>query len=169
MSSASRIHLETPNSATADWEVRGAHHGDVTSVALAIAELLGELGGTAPPSTALESATRALIDNEAAGTVLVASAPGALVGVLAASWQTAIHVPGRYGLIQDLWVAPHLRSQSVGAALIAALCEQAREQGMTRIEVGLPRESYAGIAATQAFYERENFALLGIRMRRILT
>jgi len=149
--------------------VRSASIEDTAAVATAVAELLSELGGTPPPSSELASATQALIDDKSAGAVLVADSGQELTGVLAASWQTAIHVPGRYGLIQDLWVAPSARSQSVGAALLTALCELAREQNITRIEVGLPRESFAALAATQAFYEREGFSPLGPRMRRILS
>ena len=39
---------------------------------------------------------------------------------------------------------------------------------MARVEVGLPRESFAGIRATEAFYLRNGFEPLGPRMRRML-
>jgi GNAT superfamily N-acetyltransferase len=94
---------------------------------------------------------------------------GAIVGVLAASWQTAIHVPGRYALIQDLWVAASHRGQAIGGALLDALFALARERAMARVEVGLPRESFAGIRATEAFYLHNGFAPLGARMRRLLS
>ncbi len=94
---------------------------------------------------------------------------GAIVGVLGASWQTAIHVPGRYALVQDLWVAPSHRGQAIGGALLDALFARAREQAMARVEVGLPRESFPGIRATEAFYLHNGFAPLGARMRRLLS
>jgi GNAT superfamily N-acetyltransferase len=155
--------------ATPGWRVRAARLRDVQAIADALTQLLVELDGTPPPKTAMEVAAGCLVEDQAAGAVLVAEADGTIVGVLAASWQTAIHVPGRYGLIQDLWVDPARRSQAIGAALVAELCLLAGEQGIARLEVGLPRERFAAIGPTTAFYRREGFATLGPRMRRILT
>jgi GNAT superfamily N-acetyltransferase len=93
---------------------------------------------------------------------------GTIVGVLAASWQHAIHVPGRYGTIQDLWVHPEWRSRAIGCDLIEAFCDLARREGAKRLEVGLPRESFARIGATEAFYRANGFEHLGPRMRRKL-
>jgi GNAT superfamily N-acetyltransferase len=142
---------------------------DGADVVVAVQELLLELGGTPPPAPELEAAALELIEDERAGAVLLARAGDELVGVLAASWQLAIHVPGRYATIQDLWVHPSWRSRAIGAELLDALVELARERGMARIEVGLPRESFSAIDATAAFYRRNDFAPLGPRMRRILS
>jgi GNAT superfamily N-acetyltransferase len=152
-----------------DWRVRDAVAGDVAAIAAAVSELLRELGGTPPPPAAMEGVVRVLLGDGEAGTVVVAEADGGLlVGVLAASWQMAIHVPGRYGLIQDLWVHPKWRSRAVGAGLIAALIEAAREHRVARIEVGLPKSSFAQIRATESFYAANGFEPLGARMRRSL-
>jgi GNAT superfamily N-acetyltransferase len=152
-----------------DWRVRAATAEDLPRVVSAIAELLSELGGAPPAPVAMHDTARALIEDSQAGALLVAEAEGgAIVGVLAASCQLAIHAPGRYLLIQDLWVDPAWRSRAIGGELIAALARLAREQGMSRLEVGLPRESFAGIRATEAFYLRNDFTLLGVRMRRVL-
>jgi GNAT superfamily N-acetyltransferase len=138
-------------------------------VAAAVAELLRELGGASPPLPAMQTAARVLLDDPRAGALLVAEADGAIVGVLGASWQSAIHIPGRYALIQDLWVHPSWRGTGVGAGLLAALFELAREQGLARVEVGLPGERFAGLAATRGFYLANGFTPLGARMRRGLT
>ncbi len=125
----------------------------------------------------MQAAARALLDDPQVGALLVAEAGsatadaeagGALVGVLGASWQTAIHVPGRYALIQDLWVHPSWRGQAVGAGLLAALFELARELALARAEVGLPREATRASQATEAFYRANGFTPLGARMRRML-
>jgi GNAT superfamily N-acetyltransferase len=150
------------------WYVRPACDDDVPAIAEAIAELLLELGGTAPDAPAMQASARSLLGDGDAGVLLVADAEGTLVGVLAASWQTAIHVPGRYALIQDLWVHPAWRSRAIGADLLGALCELASGRRIARIEVGLPRESFAAIRATEAFYLHHGFAPLGSRMRRLL-
>ena len=150
------------------WEVRAARPGDVEAVAAAVRELLVELGGTPCAAPAMQAAASTLIDNPAAGAVLLAQAEEQLVGVLAASWQLAIHVPGTYALIQDLWVRRDWRGRAVGSGLLAALFELARARGLERVEVGLPRESFAGFAATEAFYLGSGFAPNGPRMRALL-
>ncbi len=171
------------------WRVRAAVGADTSAIAGAVHQLLRELGGTPPPLIEMERTVRALIGDPTAGALLVAEERGAgagggaeehgagggagengaIVGVLGASWQTAIHVPGRYALIQDLWVASSHRGQAIGGALIDALLALAREQAMARVEVGLPRESFAAIRATETFYLNNGFAPLGARMRRLLS
>jgi GNAT superfamily N-acetyltransferase len=157
-----------PASAAASWSVRAATLADVPAAALAVGELLDELGGKRPLPAELEEEARALVEDPALGALLVAEAGGEVVGVLAASFARAMHVPGRYAVIQDLWVDPAWRSRTIGADLLAAIAALARELGMPRIEVGLPQETFAGIRATEAFYLGNGFVSLGIRMRRRL-
>jgi GNAT superfamily N-acetyltransferase len=153
---------------SASWNVRAATLEDVPAAARAVGELLDELGGRRPSAEDLEAEARALVEDPSVGALLIAEAGGELVGVLAASYGRAMHVPGRYVVIQDLWVHPAWRSRTIGADLLAAIDAVAREQGMARIEVGLPQESFAAIRATEAFYLGNGFASLGIRMRRLL-
>lgn len=148
--------------------VRGATHGDVAAIAAAIELLLVELGGRRPARAALEAEIVAALDDPAIGAMLVAESADEIVGVLSASWQRALHVPGRYATIQDLWVDPAHRSDGVGGALVDELVALCQAQGVARIEVGLPRESFDAIRATEAFYERNEFEQLGPRMRRLL-
>lgn len=148
--------------------VREATREDLPAVVEAVEELLAELGGRRPSRPEMEAEVGALIDDGALGTLLVAEDDGSLVGVLGASWQRAIHVPGRYATIQDLWVHPEWRSRGIGAELVEALAARAREQGVGRIEVGLPRETFAAIEQTEAFYRGAGFEHLGPRMRRLL-
>jgi GNAT superfamily N-acetyltransferase len=153
-----------PEAATS-WHVRTARGDDVPAVVGAMEELLLELGGKPAGTRALEEATRALLADRDAGALLVAQANHAIVGVLGASWQTAIHAAGRYALIQELWVNPSWRSHEIGSDLLIALFALARERQITRVEVGLPQESFAGIAATEVFYRRNGFTPIGPRMR----
>jgi len=149
--------------------VRAGTADDAPAVAKAVEELLIELGGERPSATALEEAVRRLAEDRDAGALLVAEDDGDVVGVLAASWQYAIHVPGRYGTIQDLWVHPEWRSRSLGRELIMALVREASEAGVPRLEVGLPQESFANLGATERFYRENDFKPLGPRMRRLLS
>jgi GNAT superfamily N-acetyltransferase len=153
---------------TQGWIVRRATSEDVAGVVVAVQELLLELGATPPSASDLEEVACELVEDRDAGVILVARVRSEVVGVLAASWQLAMHVPGRYALIQDLWVHSAWRSRAIGADLITALVELAREQGVACIEVGLPRDSFAGIDATARFYRDQGFTTLGPRMRRVL-
>ena len=148
--------------------VREATLGEVPQVAAAVESLLVELGGRRPSPAEMEAEVRAIIEDPEVGTMLVADSPGGIVGVLGASWCRAIHVPGRYAVIQDLWVHPEWRSRGVGAELVEAIVELCGERGVGRIEVGLPRESFEAIKATEAFYLGNEFEHLGPRMRRLL-
>lgn len=153
---------------TAPATIRPAGDADAAAVAAAVEQLLLELGGRRPPRERLEAEVRAALADPGIGATLVAEGGGEIVGVLSASWQRALHVPGRYATIQDLWVDREWRSRKVGAALVDGLAELCRAEGVARIEVGLPRETFAAIAATTAFYERNGFEHLGPRMRRLL-
>ena len=148
--------------------VRTAQAGDAAAVARAVEALLEELGGRRPERAALESEVAALLGGDGVGELLVAEEDGAIVGVLAASWQRAIHVPGPYATIQDLWVDPAWRSRGIGAELVAALAARARERGVARLEVGLPREDFAALEQTESFYRGAGFEHLGPRMRLLL-
>ena len=154
--------------ATQQATVREAGAGDVEGVAAAVASLLAELGGRMPSPAQMEAEVQALLDDPQGGSVLIAEADGKIVGVLTASWQRAIHVPGVYATVQDLWVDEDWRSGGVGAELVEAIASQARSRGVSRLEVGLPRETFAAIASTESFYKRNGFEHLGPRMRRLL-
>jgi len=152
----------------ANARIRAASGEDAPAVAAAVEALLIELGGERPSTAALQEAARTLAGDPQLGALLVAEYEGKVVGILAASWQYAIHVPGRYGTIQDLWVHPDWRSRALGRELILALVRQATEIGVPRLEVGLPQETYAQLGATERFYRENDFTPLGPRMRRLL-
>jgi para-aminobenzoate synthetase len=155
-------------STATELRVRLAERGDIPAAAAGVGALLEELGGEVPPAADLEAATRVLVERPEVGTLLVAEAGGKVVGVLAASWVYAVHVPGHYGVIQDLWVRPDFRSRAVGRELVESYAALAAERGAARLEVGLPKESFERIEATERFYLGNEFASLGIRMRRKL-
>ncbi len=154
--------------AAASPHVRAAATRDAPAIAAAVHELLLELGGRAAPVSAIEAAARALLGDREAGALLVAHEGEELVGVLGASWQSALHIPGRYGLIQELWVHPSRRGRAIGGELLDAIFALARELRIARVEVGLPRDGFVGLGATEAFYRGHGFELLGARMRALL-
>lgn len=155
-------------SVQAQVTARVAVAADAPAIAAGVSELLREIGGNPAAPELLEAQARELIEDPGAGVVLVAEDRGEVVGVLGASWQRAIRVPGRYGLIQELWVAPSHRRLQVGARLLEELAQVALVQGIARLEVGLPGEGFAQRDATEAFYARNGFDPIGLRMRRRL-
>jgi GNAT superfamily N-acetyltransferase len=158
-----------PGTETADWTTRPATSADTAAVAAAVEQLLVELGGRRPPREDLQAEIEATLADPGVGALIVAEAEKEIVGVLSASWQRALHVPGRYATIQDLWVDPDWRSRRVGAGLVDELVTLCGKQGVARIEVGLPRESFDAIRATEAFYLGNGFEQLGPRMRRFIS
>ncbi len=148
--------------------VRRARPSDAPALAAAVRGLLVELGGEPPDAAAARNAAQALLDDPSGGAVLVAEAGDRIVGVLAASWLRALHAPGGYGLIQELWVDPAWRRRAVARELMQAFLELARDRRIERVEVGLPRAGFAGIGATEAFYRASGFSELGVRMHRTL-
>jgi GNAT superfamily N-acetyltransferase len=161
-------HTDVDGSAVS-WNIRRAGHADTPGVVIAAQELLLELGATPPQARALEQTVRELLDDDGAGAVLVACTDRDVIGLLGASWQVAVHVPGEYATIQDLWVHQAWRSRSVGRELVAALVDVCGARGIVRIDVGLPRDSFRALGATEAFYLDNGFAPVGPRMRRVLT
>jgi GNAT superfamily N-acetyltransferase len=151
-----------------NWHVREASHEDVPAIVGGVSELLVELGGRPSSTAALEETAHELIDDGDAGVVLVAEEASSIVGVLGVSWQVAIRVPGRYGLIQELWVHPLWRGRTIGCDLLEALFELAQRRGVTRLEVGLPGPRFPHLAATETFYTNNGFTVVGERMRRLL-
>lgn len=153
-------------SGVSGWEVRPARVEDAPAVAAAVASLLEELGATPPAKEAIEAEARAHIEDPSLGIVLVAAADRDLVGVLTASWARAIQAAGRLLTIEVLWTRRELRDRGVGAALVDALALVAAAERAGRVEVGLPREGFPALRATERFYLANGFELLGPRMRR---
>ena len=151
------------------WTVRRASSADVDQMGIAVEELLLELGGKPPHPVALRDAICALIADRSLGELIVAEGErGEIVGFLGVSWQTAVRIPGRYGLIQELWVHPSWRSREIGKELLEALEAFARESGIARIEVGLPSERFQRLEATEGFYRNNGFEPIGLRMKLLL-
>ncbi|HXQ01070.1 MAG TPA: GNAT family N-acetyltransferase [Solirubrobacteraceae bacterium] len=168
MSELSPIEPDAEEEWEVGWDIREATHADVPAAAAAINQLLEELGGKAGDLEELERVAHALVDDGSAGVLLVAENLNEIVGVLGVSWQIAIRIPGRYGLIQEMWVHPAFRGMTMGGDLVVALFDIARRQGVRRLEVGLPAEHYPHLDATEAFYVNNGFTTIGTRMRRLL-
>jgi GNAT superfamily N-acetyltransferase len=164
MSAPGSIHAS--EALATDWLVRPAGEADAQDAAAAVRALLLELGATPAPLERLVAAAQALIVEPEAGSVFLAQASdGGVIGMLSASLQQAIHIPGRYAIVQDLWVEPAWRGQLIGAGLVDALLRAMRARGVFVVEVGLPKARFRGLEATESFYLANGFTLVGSRMR----
>ncbi|GAA0339505.1 hypothetical protein GCM10008967_32300 [Bacillus carboniphilus] len=146
------------------WLVRTAKSTDETQVLelirLFVAEFRGKPDVQLPKSAV--AVFHKLVSQSIPGTVLVAeTAEGKVIGCATISVQEVIYKGGPYALLQELWVHPSYRSQSVGNRLIRAVEEYCQEQSIKRLEVCLPEESFITFNKTQNFYLRQGFEGVG--------
>jgi GNAT superfamily N-acetyltransferase len=102
-------------------------------------------------------ALRAAIDSHDA-CLLVAEAGGPLVGFCTAYQDLHSVRFGYRAWVEDLAVAPDRRSQGIGARLLAAARDWARERGASHLEL----DSAEARADAHRFYEREGAAYRSI-------
>ncbi len=89
------------------------------------------------------------------------------VGFAALCESAALYAGGRFGIVQEFYVAPEHRSRGVGKALLDAAAAHGRERGWTRLELCTP--PLPEFERALAFYEREGFEVTGGRkMKRTL-
>ena len=75
----------------------------------------------------------------------------------------AFFAHGRYGIINELWVNPQLRSQGVGEQVIAFCVNFGRAKGWQRIDVSAPAD--AQWDRTFAFYQKRGFTFTGRKLK----
>jgi GNAT superfamily N-acetyltransferase len=116
--------------------IRSARQDEIEAV-LAMYEWLFEPPGARPPSWDPDRAMAALREAIASdrGTVLVAERHDRLIGLCAAYLDLESVRFGRRCWIEDLAVHPEHRSQGVGAQLLSAAMEWARDGGATHLEL----------------------------------
>ena len=88
------------------------------------------------------------------------------IGVITLTETATVYARGTIGVIQELYVAPALRSRGVGHRLLAAAQAEGRTWGWRGIQVGAPDP--ARFARSVAFYEREGFRVIGPRLGRAI-
>ena len=86
-----------------------------------------------------------------------------VVGLLTLMTSFAIYAGGEYGVINELFVKPGFRCESVGRMLVDAAKEMGRNQGWARIDVTAPADKKW--RRTVQFYERAGFVFSGPKLR----
>ncbi|MHC4551423.1 MAG: GNAT family N-acetyltransferase [Planctomycetota bacterium] len=91
---------------------------------------------------------------------------GQTVGLITIAETESLYAGGKIGLIQELYIAPSMRSQKLGQSLIQKAIEFASGKKWRRLEVGAP--DYPRWSRTKAFYVREGFYEIGPRLKYVL-
>ena len=146
--------------------VRKAADADMPSVLKLVDALLRELGEEGEEAGALpvEHLTRLWrADAETHVAFLAETDDGEPVGVLTLAEAFAIYAGGRYGIINEMYVAPGYRSTGVGALLIDAAAGHGRARGWRRIDVTAPESERW--ERTRHFYERRGFVFTGPKLK----
>jgi len=148
--------LLDPHGAPQDFEILLACIGNLYR------ELFGE--GAVPTAELRTKLARQLADRPAhwafVGTQTGHEEPIAFF-TLAESFAVFAH--GRYGILNELWVAPQWRSQGVGELAIANAAEFGRTRDWERIDVTAPPD--ARWDRTFAFYQRHGFTPTGRKLK----
>lgn len=129
---------------------RRATPGDEASVVALLRQLLSDRPERAP---LWGPAFRELLAGER-GTALVAEDETGVLGVITLSWNYAVRYGGEYAAIEELVVDAAARGKRVGAALVEAGIEAARQRGAAELVLYARPEN-------QPFYEKAGFAYFG--------
>jgi GNAT superfamily N-acetyltransferase len=89
-----------------------------------------------------------------------------VIGICTLMESFAIYANGNYGIIDEMYVHPDYRSQSVGARLISAVVDHGRQKSWTRIDVTAPENERW--CRTRAFYEKRGFIFTGPKLKKLL-
>lgn len=141
-------------STTDDWPARLASADDADTVARLLHAFNVEFDTPSPGTDVLARRLAHLLRDDRTFAVL-AGTP--VVGVGLVTLRPNVWYDGPVALLDELYVAPELRSRGIGSAMLARLVQTCRERGVGLIEINVDE---ADVDA-QRFYERHGFSGLG--------
>ena len=146
--------------------VKQATEEDIGSVIDLVQRLLIELGEEGDEAGLLDAAAlgEAWRSGEERHFAFLALATGGVaVGVATVVEAFALYANGRYGIINEMYVAPEHRSGGVGALLVEAVKGFGRARGWRRVDVTAPESERW--ARTRRFYEKQGFIFTGPKLK----
>ncbi len=135
-------HERTPRQATAD---------DADDVARLLHDFNSEFGTSSPGAEVLAVRLRALLAGDATIALLAGTPP---VAVALVTLRTNVWYAGPVALLDELYVAPELRGQGIGSAIIGRVVSISRARGVDLIEINVDE----GDVDARRFYERHGFS-----------
>lgn len=149
--------------------VRAARASERRLVLDLVERLLAELGEEGEETGLLPK--RALVASwrkRGAGVTayLAFDGSGHAIGVATLSESWAAYAGGRYGILNEMYVAPEHRSRRVGARLIEAVRQHGRRRGWRRLDVTAPESPR--FDRSRRFYESLGFVFTGPKLKLLL-
>lgn len=135
---------------TSNMDARRAGPHDAETVAQLLHDFNTEFDTPTPGTAVL---TRRLQSLLAAPTTIAYLAGEPAVGVALVTLRSNVWYDGPVALLDELYVEPDHRGRGVGTAMIHVLIADAKEQGVSAIEINVDAEDIDA----QRFYERHGF------------
>ncbi len=152
--------------------VRAAGPADAAAVAAGVKALTDEImARTAAPHfdvdlARLEADCRSFLEAGSYAAYLAEDAAARCAGFATLCESHALYAGGRFGIIQEFYVAPDYRSAGVGRRLLDAVAAHGVGRGWRRLEMCTP--PLPEFERTLAFYRRNGFEITGGRKMRHL-
>jgi GNAT superfamily N-acetyltransferase len=125
-------------------------------------ELIATLTGTQAQDGWAEAFDELVTGNR--GVIVLAEEDGDVLGVATVSYNVAIRYGGEYCQLEELIVDEKARGKNLGALLMEAVVERARERGCAEMGLYLVDRT----EANRPFYEKFGFEFVGSEMRQRL-
>lgn len=156
-----------------DTVIRSALPSDAAAVAAGVKALTDEImARTGGPHfdvdvAQLEVDCRDFMEKGCYAVFLAEGSAEPCAGFAAVCESRALYVGGRFGIIQEFYVAPRFRSAGVGRRLLGAVAAHGVRQCWKRLEMCTP--PLPEFERTLAFYQANGFEITGGRkMKRLL-
>ena len=143
---------------------------DAEEIARYLGVLYAELFG--PSAVLSEETFRAAIgqwerDGRAHWAFQVVEESGRTAAFFTLAESFAFFAHGTYGILNELWVNPEVRSQGVGKEVIDFIVRFAAARGWGRVDVSAPPN--AEWDRTFAFYQKRGFTFTGRKLKLLVT
>jgi len=148
------------------YVIHEATKKDASTIGKLVYSLMVEVEHQSPNMNETFYAMKAgeLLGSEPANYVFIASdGYGKAVGFITIGITSAIYAEGTFGVINELYVVPEVRSSGIGKLLLDAAKRLAASKGWTRLEVTAALERVNPRAIR--FYQREEFVESGPRLK----
>jgi ribosomal protein S18 acetylase RimI-like enzyme len=133
-----------------DVEVRRATPGDAPEVARLLDDFQREFEEPSPGVETLGERYAELIRNREMTVLIAGDGPDGFAQLRYRPW---VYSAGLHAYLEELYVAPSLRGQGIGRALLDAALETARSERATHIELGTSETD----EAARSLYESAGF------------